>query len=91
MSEMENIIELVDENGETVEFEHLMTFEHEGKTYIAMMPADEEETEEGEVVLLAIAEDENGEECYVTLEDEAEAEAAFTRFLQLIEEMDEEE
>ncbi|MBR4080770.1 MAG: DUF1292 domain-containing protein [Clostridia bacterium] len=91
MSEIDNIIELVDENGETVEFEHLMTFEHEGKTYIAMMPAGEEEAEEGEVVLLAIAEDENGEECYVTLEDEAEAEAAFTRFLQLIEEMDEEE
>lgn len=92
MSEMEsNIIELLDENGQTVEFEHLCTFEHEGTTYIALLPAGEDDAEEGEVVLLAIAEDENGDECYVTLEDEAEAEAAFTKFLQLMEEMEDEE
>ena len=90
MSEMENIIELVDENGESVAFEHLMTFEHEGKMYIAMMPAGDE-SEEGEVVLLTIAEDENGEECYVTLEDDNEAEAAFTKFLQLMEELEDED
>jgi len=91
MSEMDNVIELVDENGESVSFEHLMTFEHDGQTYIAMMPCGDAEAEEGEVVLLAITEDENGEECYVTLDSEEEAEAAFTKFLQLMEEMDEEE
>ena len=91
MSEMENIIELVDENGETVEFEHLMTFEHEGKTYIAMMSVGEEEAEEGEVVLLAIAEDENGEECYVCVENEQEQEDVFVKFLKLMEEMEDEE
>ncbi len=32
-----NIIELVDEQGQAVEFEHLMTVEHEGSYYIVLM------------------------------------------------------
>ncbi len=86
-----NIIELVDENGETVQFEHLATLEHEGEYYIALMVLDEdhhEDDDEGEVVIMQIAKDENGEECYEFVEDEDLQETIFTKFLQLMEEQE---
>ena len=66
-----NIIELVDENGETVQFEHLATLEHEG-----------------EVVIMKIAKDDGGEECYEYVEDEDLQEAVFEKFLQLMQEQE---
>lgn len=93
MEEENNIIELIDENGEAVQFEHLATLEHEGEYYIALMLLDEEhhvEDDEGEVVIMKI-EEEDGEECYVYVEDEAVQEAVFTKFLALMEEAAEDE
>ena len=86
-----NIIELVDENGETVQFEHLATLEHEGEYYIALMVLDDEhhqEDDEGEVVIMKIAKDEGGEECYEYVEDEDLQEAVFEKFLQLMQEQE---
>ena len=92
MSEQNNIIELIDENGETVTFEHLATLEHEGGLYIALMVVTEEGAEdEGEVVIMKIENDENGEECYVCVENEQEQEDVFVKFLKLMEEMEDEE
>ena len=67
LEDLENdIIELIDEDGESVPFEYLTTIEYEGKKYIALIPADEvEDEEEGEVVILEIQEGENGEDVYV--------------------------
>ena len=91
--EMEdNIIELTDENGETTQFEYLATIEHEDKLYVALMllegAADEENEDEGEVLILEIAKDENGEDVYVSVEDDAVSEQVFNKFLAM---MDEEE
>lgn len=86
-----NIIELVDENGETVQFDHLATLEHEGEYYIALMVLDEDhhqEDDEGEVVIMKIAKDEGGEECYEYVEDEDLQEAVFEKFLQLMQEQE---
>ena len=48
----ENIIELVDEEGNEVSFEHLMTLEHEGKAYICLVPVEPlEDVEEDELVI----------------------------------------
>ena len=92
MSEQSNIIELIDETGEAVSFEHLATIEHEGSYYIALMVIDEEGSEEeGEVVIMKIEEDEDGGECYVCVEDEQEQEDVFVKFLKLMEEMEDEE
>ena len=93
MSENENsnIIELVDDNGETVQFEHLATLEHEGEYYIALMVLDEdhhEEDDEGEVVIMKIAKDEDDTEYYEYVEDEDLQEVIFEKFLQLMEEQD---
>lgn len=92
MTEESNIIELVDdETGETVAFEHLATLEHEGGMYIALMLINEEDEddEEGEVVIMQIETDDEGNECYVSVEDENVQEAVFEKFLQLMEEEDE--
>ena len=91
--EMEdNIIELTDENGETTQFEYLTTIEHEDKLYVVLMvlegAADEASEDEGEVLILEIAKDENGEDVYVSVEDDAVSEQVFNKFLAM---MDEEE
>ena len=93
MNEESNIIELIDENGEAVEFEHLATLEHDGEYYIALMLAEEAESEEeeGGVVILRIEEDEEGNECYVNLEDDELEEKVFEKFLQLMDEEADEE
>lgn len=91
MDERENIVELVDdETGETVVFEHLATLEHEGDMYIALMlPEDvESDDDEGEVIIMKIDQDEDGNECYVSVEDDALQEAVFEKFLALMEEAD---
>ncbi len=86
----ENIIELIDdETGETVQFAHLATVEYEGKLYIALADA-EDVDEECEVFLMEIVTDEEGNESYEQIEDEAEQEAVFQAFLQLMEEEDDE-
>ena len=92
--EENNIIELVDENGEAVEFEHLMTLEHEGDYYIVLMAPEAEEgaepsEDEGEVLILKIEKDpETDENIYVTVEDEEVSQAVFNQFVAM---MDEEE
>ena len=91
MDENENIVELVDdETGETVVFEHLATLEHEGDMYIALMlPEDvESDDDEGEVIIMKIDQDEAGNECYVSVEDDEMQEAVFEKFLALMEEDD---
>lgn len=86
--ELQNVVTLLGEKGEEVRFDHLMTFEHAGKHYIALMPMDETEgLEADEVVLLEVA-DKGGEDIYVSIENEALMEEVFDTFLAI---MDEEE
>ena len=87
--EMEdNIIELTDENGETTQFEYLATIEHEDKLYVALMllegAADEASEDEGEVLILEISKDENGEDVYVSVEDDAVSQQVFNKFLAML-------
>ena len=94
MDEQNNIIELVDEEGESVEFEHLMTLEHEGAHYIVLMAPESEadpepDEDEGEVLILRLEKDEKGEDCYVTIDDDV-AQAVFDKFVAALEEEDDE-
>ena len=38
----DNLIQLVDEDGEEFDFEHIMTFDYQDKQYIVLMPVDDE-------------------------------------------------
>jgi len=89
--EQENIVELVDEDGNAVRFEHLMTLEHEGKPYICLVPLDPmEDVSEDELVILRIETDAEGNDVYATVDDDAELDAVFEKYLEIAE-ADEEE
>ena len=84
--EDDDLIELVDENGETTLFELLASFDFEGAHYLAVSePIGEEEPESLEVTMLKTVQDEEGNDTYVTIDDEDESEAAFNYFLTLVE------
>ena len=84
--EREDIVELVDEDGQAVRFEHLMTLEHEGKPYICLVPLDPmEDVGEDELVILRIETDDEGNDVYATVEDEAELDAVFEKYLEIAE------
>lgn len=86
-----NEIQLLDESGKEVSFDHLLTFYHEQEKYIALLPLDEiQNVGEDEVVLLhVITKDDN--DVYETIENEVLLEEVFFTFLELFEEILEQE
>ena len=80
------IIELLDEDGKSVRFEHLMTVEYEGDPYVLLVPIDEvEDVDEDEVIILRIEAGADGEDAYVGVEDEDLLEKIFERYLEIAE------
>ena len=78
-----NIIQLLDENGNEISFDLLMTFDYEGKRYVALMPVDQvENVGEDEVVVLEVVKD-AGEESYVTIDNPVLLDEVFNEFLEL--------
>ena len=65
---------IVDEDGTEFELEVLSTLEYDGNTYMAVIPAGAEETENLEVSILKSVE-EDGEPILCAIEDEAELQA----------------
>ena len=89
--ERDDIVQLIDEDGNEVEFEHLMTLTHDGMDYICLVPTQPmEDVEEDELVILRIETDEDGNDVYASIEDEAELDAVFEKYLEIAE-ADEEE
>ena len=90
----EGIIELTDEDGVVSKFEYLTTVSHEGEEYVVLMVLDEDgnepEGDDGEVVILQIEQDENGEDIYVSVDDDAVSQAVFEKFLEAMDAEDEE-
>ncbi len=81
--ERDDIVVLVDENGEEVEFEHIDTIEMNGNEYVVLAPYSEEEPEEQdeeEVVILKVEHGDDGEDSFVTVEDEDELDSVFEEF-----------
>jgi putative Holliday junction resolvase len=84
--EQDNVVELVDEDGNAVRFEHLMTLEHEGRPYICLVPLDPmEDVSEDELVILRIETDAEGNDFYATVDDDAELDAVFEKYLEIAE------
>ena len=73
-AEESNIIPLIDEDGKEINFEIIGDAEIDGVVYYAMTPAGAQENNEGiiEYVLLKLVKDEDGEEVFVTVDDEDE-------------------
>lgn len=85
------IVELIDEDGRTVRFEHVCTVPYEGDEYVLLSPLDEVEgVEDDEVVILRIEPGED-EDAYVGIEDEELLDAVFDQYMKMAEEEDEDE
>jgi uncharacterized protein YrzB (UPF0473 family) len=87
MEEQGSIIELIDESGNAVSFDLVMTFDYEGKRYAALLPVDKlEGVDEDEVVLLEVVR-EKGAESFVSIENPILLDEVFNEFLDLFDEM----
>jgi len=85
--ERDGIVVLVGEDGEEVEFEHIDTIEMNGNEYVVLIPVDEQEDEEvEEVVILKVEYGDDGEDSFVTVDDEEELESVFEEFKARMEE-----
>lgn len=85
--EMDTRVELVDENGNAVQFEHIVTIEYEDNEYALLVPVDEVEEEEQGVVILKILPGRDGEEdTYEGVEDEELLDAVFAEFQRMLQE-----
>lgn len=86
--ERDDLVVLVDENGDEVEFEHLDTIDFNGNEYVVLLPVDQGDKEKDmeEVVILKIDQGPNGEDSFVTIEDDEELESVFEEFKTRMEE-----
>lgn len=83
--EMEtNIIELIDENNEVVQFEHLLTLDFGDREYIALLPVESIDDEDEEIIILRVEQDDEGNDIYVSIDDEEELQEVFQAFLQVV-------
>lgn len=86
--ERDDLVVLIDEDGKEVEFEHVDTIEKNGKEYVVLMPANAEQDEaleDDEVVILKIEKGEDGEDSFVTVDDDEELDEVFEEFLSRLE------
>ena len=77
-----DIISLMDEEGNETEYEMIDAVELDGQTYVALLPLyenPEDIVEEDQVVILKMVE-EDGEEILLTINDEAEFDAVWQAF-----------
>ncbi|NPV90451.1 MAG: DUF1292 domain-containing protein [Firmicutes bacterium] len=68
----EELVILVDEDGGEHEFYLVDTMEVEGNRYAILLPSEEDEEDEGEVIILKIGKDQDGSEVYYEIEDDEE-------------------
>lgn len=87
------IVTLLDENGNEVRFDHLLTFKHLDDIYISLLPIDElENVGEDEVVVLKVdSSSADGIDRYVPIENERLLNEVFATFIEKFNEMLDEE
>ena len=85
-----NLFTLEDEDGKEQTFELLDEYEEKGETYYALVPYYENPEEmpdaDGELVVLKMEEDEDGEESLVTIDNDDEYERIGQIFLERLQE-----
>ena len=87
----DNIIILEDDQGNQIECETIDVFEFNNETYFALLEIVDEGEENDEIILMKVQTGETDEDMsLVTVDDEAELEAAFQEFLRRDQEASEE-
>lgn len=92
MEEMDNIVVLLDEEGNEITFELIDAVEYNDETYVVLLPVNPQtEEEEHEVTILKVAVDEHDEDVFVVEEDEDVLDEVFEIFQRQMEEYENEE
>lgn len=79
-----NIIELIDEKGEAMQFELEMNISYEDSEYVVLKVLDTESIDEDEVIILRVETDENGDDVYEIIEDDQEQQEVFEAYLEIL-------
>ncbi len=81
----QDFITIVDEDGQEFELEVIESMDYNGKSYMSFLPADmKEDDPDFGFVLLRVVEDENGDEVFESIDDEAELQDVYERFMVLL-------
>ncbi|MGL5439458.1 MAG: DUF1292 domain-containing protein [Filifactoraceae bacterium] len=80
----DEVIVLVDEDGNEVEFELVMSLEAQGNQYAILLPVEELEDEEEEAYIFRMEEDEEGEIALSAIEDDEEYEMVVSVYENLV-------
>lgn len=92
MVDEENIVTLIDEDDNEVQFEHILTLEIDNKEYVLLSPLEPmEDLGQDEAIVLRIEQDENGEDIYVSIDDEDEMQAVYDAYMEIISDEDDED
>ena len=87
--EMDNIVVLTDEDGNEVQFEHVVTVTHKNKEYVCLIPIEGidygEDEDENALIFLEILPGKNG------VEDEKLLNELYAKYLEAVEFEDDEE
>lgn len=84
----EEIVELTDDSGRVLKFFHIATLDYEGKPYAFFQAAEEiEGVDPDEVVIFEVSESDGG---LLPVEDEALLDEVFNKFIEEMDEMEEE-
>lgn len=73
----DNLVTLLDEDGNEVQFEFLDLEQYQEKEYVILLPAGDTD---GEVVILQVEEPDDENEAYIGVDDPDILEAVFARF-----------
>ena len=87
-----DFITIVDDDGQEFELEVIESMDYNGKTYMSFLPADmKEDDPDYGFILLRVVEDENGDEVFESIDDDAELQDVYERFMALLYDDEDEE
>ncbi len=85
----DDILELVGDDGEAVNFFHLATLEHKKEWYIVLQPTEEtEDISEDELIIMQLATDEEDNDVFLPIDDEKILNAVYEEYVKLAEEIE---
>ena len=80
-----DFITIIDDDGQEFELEVLDTMDYNGETYMAFLPADMDENDpDYGMIILRVVQDENGEDLYESIDDDAQLQDVYEHFMVLL-------
>ena len=80
-----DFITIIDDDGQEFELEVLDSMDYNGESYTAFLPAnmDEEDPDYG-LIILRVVQDENGDELFESIDDDAQLQDVYEHFMVIL-------